>query len=68
MSLAPDPMELALRRRVHKRDAPPSFAERVAHRAAVPSVLGSSAFGEETGVRYISNCFTCCKTLNRTLG
>ncbi len=28
-------MELALRRRVRKRDALPSFAERVAHQAAV---------------------------------
>jgi hypothetical protein len=43
-------MELALRRQVRKRDAPPSFAERVAHRAgvAVPSVVLSSAFGEDT--------------------
>ncbi len=39
MNLAPDHMELAVRRRVRKRDDPPSFAERVAHRAAVPAVL-----------------------------
>jgi hypothetical protein len=28
-------MELALRRQVRKRDDPPSFAERVAHRAGL---------------------------------